>query len=425
MITPKKHFPAAIFTPARPVLACPIGGRSMPGMVPLALRPAFNANSADLTARLEAWSTINSGSDHLAGLTRMADALETSLRELTADVARVPLDANGRAALRARSANFAETTPARRVLCSGHYDTVFGERHPFQRPTRIDADTLRGPGVADMKGGIVVMLAALTAVRHELAAASLGWEILLTPDEETGSAASRPLIEAVARDHTLALIFEPARPDGSLVRSRKGTGIFTVTSHGRAAHAGNQPAQGRNAILALAEFLLSARDLPAEIPGLLLNVGSIRGGGPAVNIVPDFATADLDVRASTPDAAETVARRLAELAAPIQAREGHRLEISGGFNRPPMAPTADTEHYFALLQACARKLDLPAPAWTDVGGGSDGNLLAAAGLTCLDGLGPIGGGLHSADEYVHLPSLAERARLTALFLHRLAAAGRP
>ena len=373
-------------------------------------------DAAPLIERLIRWSAINSGSDHLPGLTQMADALEAALLELTPQVERIPLDPAGRVALRATC----RPEAARRVLCSGHYDTVFSADHPFQF-ARLSADgrRLNGPGVADMKGGIVTMLAALGAFEKTEHADKLGWSVLLTPDEETGSVASRSTIEAQAADHELALVFEPARESGDMVRARAATAIFRITIHGRAAHAGRDPSAGRNAIIALAQLCLAVDQLPGAIPDLLVNVGRISGGG-TVNIVPDHAVAEINARAVTPAAMQAFEDALAKRVAELNQRDGYRCEVSGGFNRGPLQSTPHTERLFAELQRCGADLGLAPFDWLTVAGGSDGNLLHSAGLPVLDGLGPIGGGLHSSNEYIEALSLTDRARLAALFLHRLA-----
>ncbi len=361
------------------------------------------------------WCDINSGSSHHDGLARMRATLATEFFTLPgAAIDHVPLPGTAACALRVRQRPAAPV----QLFLSGHYDTVYGTDHPFQTCAQPDPQTLRGPGVADMKGGLVVMLAALRAFEATPSAARVGYEILLTPDEETGSVASRALLEASAPRFALALIFEPARENGALVQSRKGTGIFTVTCRGRAAHAGRDAREGRNAIVALAEFLVAAHRIPADLPGVLLNIGSVHGGG-AVNIVPDFARAELNLRIARATDAPLVLDRLHALAAPIDAREGFHLEITGQFNRLPMEPGPVATAAFTAWQQCARDLSFAAPGWTHVGGGSDGNLLSAAGLPCLDGLGPIGGHLHSSAESIVLSSLADRAKITARFLEKL------
>ncbi len=374
------------------------------------------ARDAELRSLLASWSAINSGSDHPAGLDRMRAALRAAFAAAFPSALFEEPSLSGSPA-RAFRLVLRPEAPFR-VLLNGHYDTVYEATHPFQQPRLLDPDTLNGPGTADMKGGIVVLLAALQAFERSPAAARLGIEVLLTPDEEIGSRASLAEIEKSARRCRFGLVFEPARAGGEIVRSRKGTGVFTVTSRGRAAH-GAQPELGRNAIAALSEFLVAAHRLPQELPGVLLNIGTIHGGG-AINIVPDQAVAELHARISRIEQKDTLVARLAALADPINAREGHRIEIQSSFDRPPKEAGPAEHAAFAALKRCAADLGLPPIDWVDTGGGSDGNLLSAAGLPNLDGLGPIGNHLHSEQEYVQLPSLVTRAQLAALLLHRLA-----
>ena len=371
-----------------------------------------------LRDRLIRWANQNSGSDNLAGLAAMLGLLE-------ADFATLPGVTVVRAACahtiaQALRVSYRPEAP-RQVLLCGHYDTVYGAGHSFQHCEPGNDQTLRGPGVADMKGGLVVMLAALSAYLAAAPSDALGFEVLLTPDEETGSFGSAGLLAESARRHQLGLVFEPARPNGNLVQSRKGTGNFTVTCHGRAGHAAKTPSDARNAIAALAEFLVAAHRLPAELPGTLLNIGLVRGGSEATNVVPDFAQALLDLRVTRVADREPVLARLAEVAAAINTREGLRLELTGSFNRPPKECGPAEEAAFAVYQACGRELGLAPFSWVHAGGGSDGNLLSAAGLPNLDGLGVIGDHLHSDREFCVLPSLVERAQLAAHFLARLAA----
>jgi glutamate carboxypeptidase len=375
------------------------------------------ARSAELRDLLVRWCDQNSGSENFAGLAAMRELLAIAFGQLPgAKVESVALADTPAQALRVQVRPEAPV----QLLFSGHYDTVYGATDPYQKCEALSPGKLRGPAVIDMKGGLVVMLAALQAFEQTPQAAHIGYEVLLNPDEEIGSLGAAPLFVEAARRYRLGLVFEPARPSGDLVQSRKGTGNFTVTSRGRAAHAASARQDGRNAISLLAEFLVAANQLPKEIPGVLLNVGSIRGGGPATNVVPDFAQALLDVRVTHLADRETVSARFASILAPLNAREGFRLEVTGGFNRPPMEATPVTEAAFAAWQQCGRDLGVAPFSWVHAGGASDANNLSAAGLPCLDGLGPLGDRLHSPDEWVHLPSLAERAQLAALFLHRLA-----
>ena len=379
---------------------------------PIILLPA---RAAELRATLIAWSEQNSGSDNFPGLAAMLTVLGRAFATLPGTVDEVPLADTPARALRVRVRPEAPL----QLLISGHFDTVYSADHPFQRCTQLDANTLNGPGVADMKGGLIVMLATLQTFELTPAATRIGYEIILSADEEIGTHGTGPVLAAAAPHHHFGLVFEPARPDGSLVRTRMGTGSVLATCHGRAAHAAKAE-DGRNAIAALAEFLVAAHRLPAELPGVLLNIGNIRGGGPATNIVPDFAESELDVRISRAGDDARLLSRLHELAAPINAREGFRLDLAPAFNRPPKGTGPAEAAAFAALQTAARDLGLTPFTWVDTGGGSDGNLLYAAGLPNLDGLGPLGDYLHSDRERVDLPSLVTRAQLSALFLHRLA-----
>ena len=379
---------------------------------------ALPKRADELRQLLIKWCNQNSGSDHPAGLAAMLELLHAEFARLpVAKTERVTLLGTTNRALRVKVRPAAPL----QLFISGHYDTVYSATHPFQKCELIAPDTLRGPGTADMKGGLVVMLAALQAFEKSPHAATLGYEVLLGPDEETGSQDTTALLEEAARRHRFGLIFEPARANGDLVKSRKGTGIFTLTCHGRAAHAGRAPEAGRNAILALCEILpqVAALGLDRAMPGVMVNVGKIQGGG-AANIVPDFAEAVINARVTNAGDDILFLKRLHDICTPFHAREGYRLEIGGGFNRSPKIETPFEAALFGHWQQCGQAFGL-ALDWQHVGGGSDGNILAAAGLPNLDGLGCVGDHLHSPEEFCHLPSLTQRAQIAALFLHRVAA----
>ncbi len=371
----------------------------------------------EFAALLMRWAEINSGSGHLAGLDRMRTALRESFSAFVGAIIEEVRCAGTAAALRVR----VRPTASIQLLFSGHFDTVFEANDPFQTCRWLDADRINGPGVIDMKGGIVTLLAALQAFEATPHALRIGWETLLTPDEETGSHGSAPLFIEAAKRARLAFVFEPARVSGDIVHSRKGTGGMIATCRGRAAHAAKFPNDGRNAILALAEFLLAANRIPAEMPGVLVNVGNIRGGTAATNVVPDFAESELDVRITQTADRDLLLARLEALAAPINARDGYKIELKGGFNRPPKECLPLEEKLFPEWQRAAHDVGIPALNWVHTGGASDGNLLTAAGLPNLDGLGPMGDHLHSSREFILVPTIAQRAQVAALFLHRLAA----
>lgn len=385
---------------------------------------ALPERARELAALLEQWCNVNSGSSHGAGLERMLALLKGEFARCFPDamIEEIPAAAPGFNPPGAKALSVRlRPNAAHQVLLSGHYDTVYESGDVFQTCRWLDANTLNGPGAADMKGGLVTMLAALQTFEQTPHAAKLGWEALLTPDEETGSHGSGAIFRAAAQRHQFALIFEPGRMSGDIVHSRKGTGNLAVTCHGRAGHAAKVPSDGRNAVLALAEFLLGAGRLPEEMPGVLINVANIRGGGAATNVVPDFAEAQIDMRVTKVADREPLMARFAALAAPINAREGLRLEIAGGFNRPPKECLSQEEAVFAEWQRAAAAVGLPPFGWVHAGGGSDGNLLTAAGLPNLDGVGPIGDHLHSNREFCKVDTIPQRAQIAALFLHRVAA----
>lgn len=372
--------------------------------------------TAELGALLIDWANINSGSGHLAGLDRMRAALRAGFARIPgATFEELPCEGTA-AALRV------SVRPAApfRILLSGHFDTVYEANDAFQTCRWLDAERLNGPGVADMKGGIVTMLAALEAFEQTPHAQNIGWDVLLTPDEEVGSHGSRYLFNAAPERTHFGLVFEPARPNGDIVHSRKGTGGVIATCHGRAAHAAKVPNDGRNAILALAEFLLAANKIPAEVPTTMVNVGNIKGGTSATNVVPDFAQSEIDLRLTKTSDREALTTRLDAIASEINRRDGLKIELAYRFNRAPKECSPTEEKLFPEWQRAARDVGLAAPNWVHTGGASDGNLLAAAGLSSLDGLGPIGDGLHSNREFVVIPTIAQRAQVVALVLHRLA-----
>jgi glutamate carboxypeptidase len=382
------------------------------------------------------WADINSGSHNLPGLARMLDTLEADFASLGATRRRVQLppateiDRHGKVAERplGEAQVLTKRPDARvRVLLNIHYDTVYGPNHPFQDAQMIGGDICRGPGVVDAKGGIMVMLTALRALERLPFAGQLGWEVLLNPDEEIGSPGSAALLrEAAARNH-VGLVFEPAMRDGSLVGQRKGSGNFTTVIRGRAAHAGRDFFAGRSAILALADLIgridsVGSTGLTtgqASMQEVTINCGRIEGGG-ATNIVPDLAIGRFNVRVSTSQQQQGIEQAFRTVAAEVAAqRDGITIELHGGFSSPPKPLDARSAQLMDHVIACGRDIGL---SLTHVpsGGTCDGNKLAAAGLPVVDSLGPVGGDLHSDREFLLLPSLVERAKLTGLLLMKLA-----
>ena len=391
-----------------------------------------DAQHARLVHLVTEWAGINSGSYHLDGLRRCTEAVVGEFRGLGADEQWIDLPphevVNDRGELTRRPLGQAvrlvkRPHAARRILLAIHVDTVYGPEDPFQKVTTDGDNTLRGPGVVDAKGGLAVMLAALEAFERSTVAGRIGWTVLINPDEELGSPGSSHLFDALAKEHDVGLLFEPAMPDGSLVASRKGSGNFTALMQGRPAHAGRDFYSGRNAIHALAEFVVRVNEMNDPAGGVTINVGRIEGGG-AVNVVPDLASCRLNARAATPAEQRAVEARLAGLAQEFSRRDGLRLTLHGSFTAPPKPADAATLQLLEHVAACGREIGLGV-RWRDSGGTCDGNRLAAAGLPNIDSLGPRGGNLHSPDEFLAIDSLTERAKLTALLLTKLAAGELP
>ncbi len=303
------------------------------------------------------------------------------------------------------------------VFLGGHLDTVFPADHPFQA-ARVDGhDSLHGPGVADLKGGLLVMWAALATLERSPWRDRVGWEILLNPDEEIGSAGSDPLLREAAARNRFGLIYEPSLPDGSLASARKGSGNFDIVVHGRAAHAGRNPEEGRNALCAAADLIRAVDALNGTRDGVTFNVGYVHGGGP-LNVVPDRCVFKFNVRTAQPDDAAWVRAQLDLLLTHAQ-RDGIRFELRGGFTRPPKIVDARAQTLIDWLGDCGRSLGTPL-VFKPTGGCCDGNNLAAHGLPNIDNLGVVGRDIHSDAERMRVSSLSERAKVSALLLLRCA-----
>jgi glutamate carboxypeptidase len=385
--------------------------------------------------RVVAWSNVNSHTQNVAGVNAVTEHVRTALEELGADCswhdvapARTiddrgePVEQPLGRALRATKRHALSSGVALRVLLNIHTDTVYPIDHPFQSVTRLDENTLRGPGVIDAKGGLVVMLAAIEAMERSDLAPRVGWEVLINPDEEIGSPGSTPVLVECAKRNDLGLVYEPAFGDaGALVGERKGSGTFTIVVRGRAAHAGRDFEQGRNAVVAVARCVTDIDGMNGRFPGVTLNVGRLAGGGP-VNVVPDLAVARVNVRMTKPEDEPPIREGMERAVAAINARgDGYRAELHGGFFAPPKVLDPRTRRLLDGILAAGHELGLSGFTWTSSGGVSDGNRLAAAGLPVIDSLGPRGGKLHSPDEFLLIDSLVERAQLSALVLMKIAA----
>ncbi len=307
--------------------------------------------------------------------------------------------------------NASKGLPSDGILVLCHMDTVHPLGSLAQNPCRVVDGRLYGPGAQDMKAGIAIFLSTIKILQENDALPARPLTALITSDEETGSRTSRPLIEELAKDSGLVMCLESAMPDGALKTWRKGVGGFEVITHGRAAHAGGEHAQGRNAIEEVAHQVIAIQSLTDYARGTTLNVGVIRGGTVS-NVVPSQARAEIDLRVLDQAEADRVEQALRALKPVLK---GTSLEIHGGMNRPPMPRDARMAATFEKAKAIAAGIGLELSEG-GTGGGSDANFAAPLGVPILDGLGAIGEGLHSEREYVLVSSLAPRAALLAALI---------
>ena len=357
---------------------------------------------------IHALVTIESPTDNKGAVDRCGAVLADRLRSIGAAVTAVPQTAAGDHLL----ARFG--TGGRQVLVIGHFDTVWPIGQLGRMPFREEAGRLHGPGVLDMKAGIALGMLATRALVDLAPPSDTRITMLWTTDEETGSDTSRALIEAEARQSEAVLVLEPALAGGALKTARKGVGQYELSVHGLSAHAGVDPRKGVNAIRELALQVLAVDAIRDLDRGISVNVGVISGGTRS-NVVPDFATASVDVRAETMADADGIDRAMRALAAQTA---GARLEVDGGFNRPPMERSAGVVRLFETARACAAEIGIALQEGA-TGGGSDGNFTAALGVPTLDGLGAVGDGAHALHEHVEVAPLPTRAAIIAGLLYRL------
>ncbi|GAA0731676.1 hydrolase [Sphingomonas japonica] len=388
------------------------------------------ARAAPMLAQVEAWVAVNSGTGNLAGVGAMAQLLADAFAVLPGELAlrdpdpveRVDPGGTLRAIEHGRHLHLAVRPQAPvQMLFTGHMDTVYPADHPFQTARWMDDGSLNAPGGADMKGGLSLMLAALKAVEASPLAARFGYEVVINSDEETGSLSSAALLAKAARGKVAALTYEPALPDGTLAGARGGTGNFAVTVRGRSAHAGRNPEDGRNAIVAAADLAL--RLDAARRPGLSVNPARIDGGGPN-NVVPDLAVLRVNFRPGDSAAIAEAQAALDAAIAAVAAQHDVHIAAHGSFNRPPKPIDPGAQRLFAVVEAAGADLDIPV-AWRATGGVCDGNNIAASGVPVVDTMGARGGAIHSADEFLIPDSLPERAALSALTIARIIEKGHP
>lgn len=372
------------------------------------------------------WCAINSYTGNLPGLAAQAEELASAFAALPGTVDLVDpapvtaMDATGTLRELAHGQHLVlRVRPGaeQRFLLTGHMDTVYPPEHPFRDGRWLDAERFNAPGAADMKGGIAVMLGALAAFECSPAASMVGYDVLINSDEETGSLSSAALLAELARGKAAALTYEPsARPDGTLAHARGGSGNYSVAITGRSAHAGRNPEEGRNALVAASALAVALHALRG--PELGVNPARIEGGS-ANNVVPDHALLRFNIRPQSTAAAVQFERCFKALLHDIE--QGHEVatQVHGCITRPPKPVDAQAQALFDLVQRTGADLGQHF-GWQPSGGVCDGNNIAACGVPVVDTMGVRGGAIHSPDEYLIAPSLAERAALSAVVLHRLA-----
>jgi glutamate carboxypeptidase len=338
-------------------------------------------------------------------LNEIAAFLARQLREIGGQVELIPQTGYG-THLRARF-DFGHERTEPGVLVVGHLDTVWPVGSLERLPFRVTPDgCAHGPGIFDMKSGVAIIIESLRAIALWRLATKRPITLLLTCDEEIGSQTSRPLVEEEAKTAAAALILEPPIAGGVVKTGRKGIGTFSVRALGRAAHAGLDPEKGVNAIVELAHQTLRLAALNDYERGITVSVGLIEGGS-ALNVVPACASAKVDVRFWAPEDGEKLVAAIRGL---TPATPGALIEVSGGINRPPMQRSEKNIALYEHARALADELGFDLRDAV-VGGGSDGNFIAAMGVPTLDGLGVDGAGAHAEHEHIIIDDIPRRAAL--------------
>lgn len=375
------------------------------------------ANHDWLLEFIEALVAIESPSDDPAAVNRCGAELAARLEAIGGSVTRIaPSSAGPSTSLRAGDhvrASFGRGS--RQLLLLGHFDTVWPIGQLARMPVRRDGGRLHGPGVFDMKAGIGLAALATRAVVEQGGLDGCQAVMLWTTDEEIGSGTSRALIEAEAARSEAVLVFEPSLPGGALKTSRKGVGQFELIARGVPAHAGLDPGKGVSAVRELARQITAIDDLQDPDHGVTVTVGVIKGGTRA-NVVPDEASAIIDARANTRADADRIAAALKSVKPYVA---GATVEVTGGFERPPLERTAAVVKLFEMARKVAVETGVALEEGS-AGGGSDGNLTAALGVPTLDGFGAVGDGAHALHEHVEIDALVPRAAIIAGLLARLA-----
>jgi glutamate carboxypeptidase len=369
------------------------------------VRPVSSFDSTGILDEIVRWVELETPSDRLDLIDRFLDHVERLVDALPVERTRIPAAGGygGQLVLRYNPA----ASSARPLVFMGHIDTVWAAGTIKEMPVRIEGDKVFGPGIFDMKAGSCLATLTLAALAREGIVPPRPVVVFLNSDEELGSRGSWDTIEGVGREAAAILVPEPSFGEpGTVVTSRKGAGGFTLEATGVSAHAGGNLSDGRSAIVEIARHVLDIEAMTATEPHATFNIG-LFNGGTRRNVVPEKASATVDMRVDT-------AEEATRLTNAILARQPYdpdvRLEISGGMNRPPFVRSAEVSKLYEATCELAGHLELPLAEITR-GGGSDGNIVAALGKPVLDGLGCSGAGAHARHEHILVSTIAPRAAL--------------
>ncbi len=363
---------------------------------------------------LEILVNIDSGSKHPAGGAEVARRMQEKYSEMGWQVKKHSFSDAVGPCLEVTNSE----SPHYDILFMGHMDTVFAVGTAAERPFTVKGGRAYGPGVSDMKAGLLLTCYALQALdkRGELKKRGISVCVAMNSDEEIGSRHSRLWLEKLAKRSRYVFVMEAARSNGALVLRRKGVGRYDIEFAGIAAHAGVEPEKGASAINELGHWIVALHSLTNSEVGTTVNVGVV-SGGTAGNVVADKARAEVDVRVADMTEAAKLEEKIKELLAGPKT-PGVKVRVSGGINRPPMNPSVGTEKACRIIEAVGRELGIDI-LWASTGGGSDGNFSAALDVPTIDGLGPIGGGAHGVAEYLEINSVLPRLNLLSELVVRL------
>lgn len=368
---------------------------------------------------LQRWCAIHSGTDCLGGLEQMLQELKSCFLPLGGEQKVIQLfpEEGFFTEQPLGKALHISCRPEKkvRILFSGHMDIAYPAHLPLE-PSRLVEGNLVGRGTADMKAGLLVLFLALQAFEKSPFASQIGWEIVITPDEEIGSPGSALLLKEIGKRCAIGCVFEPCFADGAIVNARKGSSNFRLITSGTAAHAGRDFDKGRNAVVTAARIALKMSELTDVSRGITVNIGSIEGGT-AHNIVPDAAVCKINMRVSDSQDFGLIRQEMEAIVAAENSKGAAQAVLHCESWRPPKLFDEKTQRLFSLLQLSGEELGMSLN-WRSSGGVCDGNTLAEVGVPVIDALGGIGGNLHTADEYVALDSVLSRAQLTLSFLIR-------